>query len=67
MVEERSVYVEHWCTDRRNWSALEKKPVPVPIYPLQIPCKLDWDRTRPSAAKEQLLTTKSVRYNLRNL
>jgi hypothetical protein len=43
-----------------------KEPVPVPSCPLQIPCKFDWDRTRPSATKEQLLTTKSVRYNLRN-
>lgn len=32
----------------------EAKPAPLPLCPLQIPCRLSWERTRASAIRNQL-------------
>ena len=43
--------MEHWWNeiDREKTEVLGEKPVPVPLYPPQIPHELARDRTRASA------------------
>jgi hypothetical protein len=50
--------MEQWWNDTqtRKLKYLEKKPVPVPLCPLQIPRRLPWDWTWPSKVTDQILT-----------
>lgn len=40
----------------------QRKPVALPLLPLQIPCGLGWDQSQASAVRGWQLTTWSVAY-----
>ena len=50
--------MENWWNDnhRRKKEVRGEKPVPVLLYPPQIPLRLTWERTHLSAVKDRLLT-----------
>jgi hypothetical protein len=54
-------------TDRRKTEVLTEKPVPLPLYPPQIPHGLTQDRSRVSAVKGRRITAWIMARNFRGL